>query len=134
VGEGVTRMKLVADAAPDGRKVTAIVNAYLCEGHRDHPEQGCLVSTLAGEIARQPKSVRQAYTKGFNHHIRLMAEYLPGADEEERCERARLLFGGMAGSMMLARSVSDRKLSNKILAQARKFYISVFEGAGEARR
>ena len=128
LGEGMARMKSVVEAAPAGQKVAAIVNGYLSKEHRDHPEQGCLLSTLAAEIARQPQAVRQAYTRGFNGQIKAMAEYMPGADGQERCERARLLLGGMAGSMMLARSVSDRRLSDKILEQARKFYLSTFEG------
>jgi hypothetical protein len=35
----------------------------------------------------------------------------------------------MAGTMTLARAMSDRELSNKSLVQAREFYISAFERA-----
>ena len=48
---------------------------------------------------------------------------MPGASDAERRSQARLLFSGMAGTMMVARAVSDRELSDTILAQGRKFYI-----------
>jgi hypothetical protein len=73
--------------------------------------------------------VREAYTRGFKDQIKKMAKYMPGKNEDERCERARLLLAGMAGTMTLARAMSDRELSNKSLVQAREFYISAFERA-----
>jgi TetR/AcrR family transcriptional repressor of nem operon len=125
--EGIAHMKEALEGAHDGRSVTAIVNAYLSERHRDDPSRGCLLPVMAAEIARQPKSVREAYTRGFNGQIKNMAKYMPGKNEDERCEHARLLLAGMAGTMTIARAMSDRELSSKTLAQAREFYISSFE-------
>ena len=125
--ESVAHMKEAIDGARDGKNVTAIVNGYLSERHRDDPSGGCLLPVMAAEIARQPKSVREAYTRGFKDQIKKMAKYMPGKNEDERCEQARLLLAGMAGTMTLARAMSDRELSDKTLAQAREFYISAFE-------
>ncbi|MFL6304788.1 MAG: TetR/AcrR family transcriptional regulator [Candidatus Sulfotelmatobacter sp.] len=124
-----TYMRAAVESAADGKYVSAIVNAYLSEDHRDHPKRGCPVAALSSEIARQPPPVRQGYTRGFNGLVRMMARYLIGANEGGRCHRARLLLAGMAGNMMIARAVSDRDLSNMILAQAREFYICAFESA-----
>jgi TetR/AcrR family transcriptional regulator, transcriptional repressor for nem operon len=121
------RAKSIA-GAPRGKELAAIVNSYLSEAHRDHPESGCLISALAPEIARQSRLVRQAYTKGFNSQIDKLAEYMPGADLEERRRNARILISGMSGTMAIARAVSDRELSDKILAQGREFYASAFAG------
>lgn len=114
--------------APKGKELEAIVNSYLSEMHRDHPEKGCLISVLAPEIARQPNSVRRAYTKGFNSQIDKLAAYMPGKDMAARRRNARLLIAGMSGTMMIARAVSDPELSNQMLAQAREFYVSAFAG------
>ncbi len=38
-----------------------------------------------------------------------------------------MLLAGMAGTMMVARAVSDRELSDTILAQGQEFYISIFQ-------
>jgi TetR/AcrR family transcriptional regulator, transcriptional repressor for nem operon len=115
------------ESAADGEYGFPIVNAYLSEDHREHPTRGCPVAALTSEIARQPQPVRQEYTRGFKGPIRTMAKYLPGRDEEERSRPSGLLLAGMAGSMMVARAVSDRDLSNRILAQTQEFYISAFE-------
>lgn len=123
-----TYVRAAVESAADGNYVSAIVNAYLSEDHRDHPKRGCPVAALSSEIARQPPPVRQGYTRGFDGLVKTMAKYLTGANEEERCQRARLLLAGMAGNMMIARAASDRDLSNTILAQAREFYICAFGG------
>ena len=132
--ESVDQMRLAVEGAPKGQALAAIVSRYLSEQHRDHPDQGCLLPVLAAEISRQPLSVRRAYTQGFDEQIKRLAAHIPGKDTEQQCERARLLISGMAGSMMMARAVSDRELSDKILAQARQFYISAFEGSSPKSR
>ena len=126
--ETVDHMKSAVEGAPKGKELAAIVHAYLSQEHRDHPDQGCQLAVLSGEISRQPLSVRRAYTRGFQEQIKKLAVYMPGKNVEQKCERARLLLSGMAGSIMIARAVSDRELSDKILAQAREFYILAFEG------
>jgi len=127
--ETVEQMRSAVEGAPEGEELGAIVSSYLSQQHRDHPDQGCPLPILAAEISRQPLSVRRAYTQGFNEQIKRLAAHMPGKDYEQRCEKARLLMSGMAGSMMMARAVSDRGLSDNILAQAREFYVSAFEGS-----
>jgi TetR/AcrR family transcriptional regulator, transcriptional repressor for nem operon len=125
--ETVDQMRLAVEGAPEGKERAAIVSSYLSQQHRDHRDQGCLIPVLTAEISRQRLSVRRAYTQGFNELIKTLAVHMPGKDYEQKCEKARLLISGMAGSMMMAKAVSDRELSDKILAQAREFYISAFE-------
>ena len=124
--EAITQIEASAAAAPKGRELTAIINDYLSAGHRD-TTQGCLLPSLAGEMARQPQAVRKALTQAFDEHANKVSKYMPGQSDEERRSQARLLFSGMAGTMMVARAVSDRQLSDKMLAQGREFYISIFQ-------
>lgn|SRR5712664_1031636 len=123
--EAITQVE--AAAAPKGSELTAIISQYLSEGHRDSPTQGCLLPSLTGEMARQPQTVRKALTREFDEFANKISKYLPGASDEERRSQARLLFAGMAGTMMVARALSDRELSDTILAQGREFYISIFQ-------
>lgn len=127
VDETVDHMRSAVEGAPKGKELAAIISSYLSHQHRDNPDQGCMLPVLAAEISRQPLSVRRAYTRGFDEQAKKLAAYMPGKNVEQKCEQARLLISGMAGSMMMARAVSDRELSDKILAQAREFYISAFE-------
>lgn len=126
--EGVAEVIAAAEEAPEGKKVRAIVNTYLSTQHRDSP-QVCPVSGLAGEMARQSKTVRNAYTCAIEERLKLIARFLSGASEQERRDRARLMMSGMAGTMMLAKVVTDREASDRFLAQAREFYASFFEAA-----
>ena len=120
------RMFAAAEAAPKGKGVRTIVNFYLSTQHRDSPE-GCALAGLAGEMARQPKSVRNAYISAMDHRLKRIAALLPGEDEKARFDRARLLMAGMAGTMMIAKAMTNRDLSDHFLEQARAFYTAAFE-------
>lgn len=124
--DGVAEVIAAAEAAPEGKKVRAIVNTYLSTAHRDSP-QICPVAGLAGEMARQSKTVRNAYTGAIEDRLKLIARFLPGANDQERRDRARLMMSGMAGTMMIARVIINREASDHFLEQAREFYATVFE-------
>ena len=131
--EGVAMVIAAAEAAPAGRKIRAIVNTYLSREHRDSP-QSCPVSGLAGEMARLPESVRSAYTRAFEDRLKLIARFFPGASERERQDKARLMMSGMAGTMMIAKTITDRDASDRFLEQARDFYASAFEAPKGRKR
>src|ERR1700730_1725192 len=124
--DGLSRRVLAAaEAAPKGKAVRALVTHYLSPEHRDSP-QGCALAGLAGEMARQPEPVRNAYISAMNHRLERIAALLPGDDEKARFDRARLLMAGMAGTMMIAKAVTDRDVSDHFLEQARAFYAAAF--------
>ena len=124
--EGVAGDIAAAEAAPEGQKIRAIVNTYLSLQHRDSPEM-CPIAGLAGEMARQSERVRNAYTRAIEDYLRLIARFFPGANEQERRNRAGLLMPGMAGTMMIAKVITNRKASDHFLEQAREFYATAFE-------
>jgi len=98
----------------------AIVAAYLSRDHRDSPGQGCAVAALGSEIARQPQSVREAFTEEFKDALEFLAEVMPGDDPARRYEDAIAAFAAMAGALTLARAVSDATLSDLILKTTAK--------------
>lgn len=124
--DAISQVEAAAARAPKGSELSAIIGDYLSAGHRD-TTQGCLLPSLAGEMARQPQTVRKSLTQEFHEYTNQLSKYMPGQSDEERISQARLLLSGMAGTMMLARAVSDRQLSDTMLAQGREFYISVFQ-------
>jgi len=93
----------------------AIVAAYLSRDHRDSPGQGCAVAALGSEIARQPQSVREAFTEEFKNGLAFLAGVMPGDDSSGRHEDAIAAFAGMVGALILARAVNDEPLSDRIL-------------------
>lgn len=124
--EGIAEVIAATEAAPEGKKVWAIVNTYLSTQHRDSP-QACPIAGLAGEMGRQSESVRNAYTSAIEDRLKLIARFFPGVSERERQNRARLMMAGMAGTMMVAKAITNRKASDQFLEQAREFYATAFE-------
>ena len=98
------------------RALTAIVQGYLSAVHRDEPGTGCVVAALGAEISRQARGVRDAFTTEFKEALKFLSELL--ADDKNEFDRddTLALFATMAGALMLARAVSDRELSDRILA------------------
>jgi TetR/AcrR family transcriptional regulator, transcriptional repressor for nem operon len=126
------RMLAAAETAPKGKAVRAIVTHYLSPEHRDSGE-GCALAGLGGEMARQPEPVRNAYMSALNHRLKRIAALLPGDDEKARFDRARLLVAGMAGTMMIAKAMTDREVSDHFLEQARAFYAAAFESTPQRK-
>lgn len=93
----------------------AIVATYLSRDHRDAVGQGCVVAALGSEIARQPQSVRNAFTEELKDALEFLAGLMPGDDPSRRYEDAVAAFASMTGALMLARAVNDEPLSEQIL-------------------
>ena len=72
----------------------AIVAEYLSRDHRDAVGRGCVVAALGSEIARQPQSVRDAFTKEMNDALEFLAGLMPGDDPSRRYEDAIAAFAG----------------------------------------
>ena len=92
-----------------------IVAEYLSREHRDSPGQGCIVAALGADVARQPESVRDAFTEEFKDALACLAGVMPGDDPARRYADAMAAFAAMAGALMLARAVNDETLSEQIL-------------------
>jgi len=112
----------------------AIVAEYLSRDHRDSVGQGCVVAALGSEIARQPQSVRDAFTEELKDALEFLAGVMPGDDPSRRYEDAIAAFAGMAGALILARAVNDETLSERILHTTAKRMLQRTTVRGPARR
>ena len=98
--------------------IDAIVESYLTERHRDAPGQGCLVAALAGDISRQGKSIRNAFTEEFKDALKFLTD-LVGSDDASISEDDVLAaFSFMAGAIIVARAINDEELSRRVLRTA----------------
>jgi TetR/AcrR family transcriptional repressor of nem operon len=114
----------------------AIVAQYLSAEHRDLAGQGCVVAALGSEIARQPRSVRDAFTREFKNSLNVLAELMREEDPSRSNEDAMAVFASMAGALILARAVSDEGLSNRILEATAKrvIHLAGSEGPSALRK
>jgi TetR/AcrR family transcriptional regulator, transcriptional repressor for nem operon len=106
--------QLTGLANPTGRDV---VRSYLSSRHRDDPGHGCLFAALGSDMARQPRSVRHAFTEGLRVRVEALRRLLPGSADARR-KKALATMAGLVGALTLSRAVDDPHLSKEILEAA----------------
>jgi AcrR family transcriptional regulator len=109
--EAVRMSADIAAAAPPGRSLQALMEAYLSQQHVDAVEYGCPVSALGSEMHRQAPEVRHAATRHIKEMIDLVARQLPDWGTPEAHQQAMFMVSSMIGAMVMARAVDDPKLS-----------------------
>jgi TetR/AcrR family transcriptional repressor of nem operon len=124
--EVADQMVAVAEAAPKGQKLRALIERYLSPGHASHPEMGCPLAIMSGDFPRQPLAVRRRLDRAMQAYRDRLIPYVPGATVEEKRRRFSILFPGMAGALVTARAVVDPKQRDDMLAAARGFYLEAF--------
>ncbi len=94
----------------------AWIRAYLRTGHRDHPEKGCAVATLAAELARHPKATRKGFTENLAKVTVAVESHLPASMAPALKRKIAVgIFSTLVGAMQMARAVNDPELSEEIL-------------------
>jgi len=106
------------DGLPSDRAgLEAIIRAYLSPEHRDQCADGCPSAALLDEIVRRPAATRQAFTDEQLATADEIAARLDPADAEAARTDALTLLGLMVGTLQLSRALTDRDLSDQLLAQ-----------------
>lgn len=85
--------------------------------HRDQCADGCPSAALLDEIARRPAATRQVFTDELMPEIDDIASRLDPTDIEAARTIALTVFGLMVGTLQLARTLTDRDLSDRLLDQ-----------------
>ena len=87
---------------------------YLSKSHVDHPEIGCPIAALGGDIKRSSKTLKDAFGKGFKRIIHVLAKRSNGNEEKQRIQAMRE-FAMMAGAIMIARA-ADQKTAEAVIS------------------
>ena len=125
----------VESLPPGPESVAAFVGQYLSPAHRDDPANGCPSAALLDEIGRTSDAARDAYTEGTRGLIAAIARRLGGDGDADAHERAIALFTLLVGAVQTARAVTDRALSDHILATAYTYAMAIaLPRADSARR
>jgi TetR/AcrR family transcriptional repressor of nem operon len=106
------------DAAPSDRAgLEAFVRTYLSPEHRDQSAEGCPSAALLDEIARRPSDTREVFTGEVMGVVDDIASRIDRTDAEGARVEALTVFGLMVGTLQLARALTDRDLSDQLLAR-----------------
>jgi TetR/AcrR family transcriptional regulator, transcriptional repressor for nem operon len=109
------REQTLRTAAESPAGLEATIRDYLAPRHRDNPGGGCPTAALVAEIARHPKTTRDAFTDKVSTFVTLIASQLRAASPSARRRNAVAIYGMMVGTLQLARAVNDKLLSDEIL-------------------
>jgi len=97
------------------------VSEYLSAAHRDGPGSGCPFAALCCEITRQSPGVRERFTVGLKGMVGWLSDRMgSGIKQRQRDEEALATIASLVGAVVLARAVSDPKLSDDILRSTKK--------------
>jgi TetR/AcrR family transcriptional repressor of nem operon len=119
--------------AERGAGLDGWVRNYLSARHRDNPGSGCFTSALVAEVARHPEATRDAFTDKLTTIIGLIACQLPAGTADARRRDATALYGMLVGTLQLARAITDKDLSDEILANGISAALALIGPAEPAR-
>lgn len=102
-----------------GAALTVFIDTYVSADHRNKPQHGCPVATLANDLPRQGPLVRGAFETGLAGLIARIEAWLPDRDPVARRSLARSLMAEMSGAVAMARAVSDETLAGEHLEASR---------------
>lgn len=114
INDTIEVLQNVADKNKEQPKITTVIDFYLSFEHRDQSEVGCILPALSGEISQLSEEVRQAYTNELQRFIAFISEMA-----QVGLSTGYALVSSMVGTIVLARAVSDQKLSDQILLSGR---------------
>jgi TetR/AcrR family transcriptional repressor of nem operon len=123
MGNGMLK---VANSAPEGHALRAMIEHYLSTRHANSPGVGCVVAALGPELARKPLSVRKRIEASLDAYRERLLPFVPGQTREEKLEKCKLLFSSMAGVLMMARITSDPQKREQRLTEGKNFFIKCF--------
>lgn len=126
VRERMERLVATAEAQSPGRRAKALIDIYLSREHRDNADKGCILPALAADLARRPPPVREPYTKALSALFDRIAAMMPAKTASVRRSQALALFSALAGTILVARSVSDLAFSDRVLEASRLVLSEVF--------
>jgi len=98
----------------------ALAANYLSKRHRDDRSGGCPFAALGSELVRAYENTRTAVTEGLLKYADLIASQLDGMPPDGAKRRALAALSTMVGALILARIVTDPKLSAVLLREAEK--------------
>lgn len=101
----------------DRAGLEAIIRSYLSPQHRDQYVDGCPSAALLDEVDRRPAATRQVFTDELLGIADDIAARLDPSDPQAARTDALALFGMLIGILQLARALTDRDLSDQLLAR-----------------
>jgi len=109
------------DGLPPRHALASYIDFYVSTRHRDDRAGGCPVTALNSDLPRQSNSVRKTFDEGLRGLVAGIEQLIKDAGIKGDAEAlAASVTSAMAGAVAISRAVSDRYLSDQMLATARE--------------
>jgi TetR/AcrR family transcriptional repressor of nem operon len=118
-GQSRRRFARVTEGMSREAALATFIDAYVSLDHRNNPQRGCPISTLANDLPRQGPMVRSAFDAGVEGLIGRLEGWLAEQEPSARRGLASTLMAEMAGAVALSRAVSDEALAEQLLDASR---------------
>jgi TetR/AcrR family transcriptional regulator, transcriptional repressor for nem operon len=128
IDEATDNMLRAAETAPPEHGVDALLATYLGARHRDDVAGGCFFPAMAPEVRREPPEARAEFSNALSRFFGRIAAVLAKQSPAKAPDGELILASGVVGAILLARSVDDPELSDRILHACRTFYSDAFGG------
>ena len=89
------------------------MDRYLTLSHLERPDHGCVLPTLASEVARADLDIRQAFQAEMQRGLQIFIQHLGSED------KAWAVLSQLVGAVLLARSVVDESVKILILESSK---------------
>ncbi|MFW5393186.1 TetR/AcrR family transcriptional regulator [Yersinia sp. 2544 StPb PI] len=111
---------------PEHHNLRTLVELYLSTTHRDHAEDGCAITALASDVAREndENPVREVYLSGVRSLLDRLMSVSDIENEEQRRQHALAQLAMLSGALTLARATAGDKLSDEFLEAAKKVLLT----------
>jgi TetR/AcrR family transcriptional repressor of nem operon len=118
---GRRKFQRAVEGMPPRHALATYIDFYVSPRHRDQPGSGCPLTALNSDLPRQSKTVRKAFDGGLRNLVAGIARLIEEAGIEGDAQAlAASVTSAMAGAVAISRAVSDRYLSDQMLATARE--------------
>ena len=113
------RFARLLEGLPPKHALATYIDYYVAETHRDDPANGCPITALNSDMPRQSKKVKALFENGVKLLVGALAERMAAAGVADAEKLAPSILAAMAGAVALSRTISDRNLSDELLASSR---------------
>ena len=97
-----------------------LIDAYLSTRHRERPDRGCPLPSLAGELARLSGQARQNFIAGLNRLTGSVARRIRDLGRADADDIASSVVAEMAGALALSRAVTAQPEADAFLETSRR--------------
>jgi len=99
--------------------LTAYIDAYLSQQHREQPDRGCPAASLVGDLPRLTGDSQVAFQSGVERMKGRLAGWLQELGRADADELAASALSEMVGALALARANPDERAAAAFLRQTR---------------